>query len=38
MSQGPLPLLWGRTQSGGRGLWGEALLAEMQRYNHSVGL
>ena len=38
MSQGPLPMLWGRTQSDGRGLWGEKLLDEMQRYNHSVGL
>ncbi len=38
MSQGPLPMLWGRTLSGSRGLWGEALIGEMQRYNHSVGL
>jgi choline dehydrogenase-like flavoprotein len=38
MSQGPLPVLWARTISGSRGLWGEALLDEMQRYNHSVGL
>jgi hypothetical protein len=29
---------WARTLSGSRGLWGEALLNEMQRYNHSVGL
>jgi choline dehydrogenase-like flavoprotein len=38
MSQGPLPVLWGRTQAEARGLWGEALRDEMQRYNHSVGL
>ena len=38
MSQGPLPALWGGTQSVSRGLWGEALVNEMQRYNHSVGL
>jgi choline dehydrogenase-like flavoprotein len=38
MSQGPLPVLWGRTLAGSRGLWGEALLNEMQNYNHSVGL
>lgn len=38
MSQGPLPALWGGTLAGDRGLWGEALVAEMQRYNHSVGL
>jgi choline dehydrogenase-like flavoprotein len=38
MSQGPLPVLWGRTLADSRGLWGEALLDEMQRYNHTVGL
>ena len=38
MSHGPLPVLWGGTQSVSRGLWGEALVSEMQRYNHSVGL
>ncbi len=38
MSQGPLPQLWGDTVSGGRKLWGEALMAEMQRYNHVAGL
>ncbi|ACL55460.1 GMC family oxidoreductase [Methylobacterium nodulans] len=38
MSQGPLPVLWSRTLSGSRGLWGEALVAEMQRYNHVAGL
>ena len=38
MSQGPLPVLWARTQAEARGLWGTALLDEMQRYNHSVGL
>jgi choline dehydrogenase-like flavoprotein len=38
MSQGPLPLLWSNTLAQGRGLWGEALVDEMQRYNHTVGL
>lgn len=38
MSQGPLPVVWARTLAGGRGLWGEALMRQMQRYNHQVGL
>jgi choline dehydrogenase-like flavoprotein len=38
MSQGPLPIVWGNTQAGKRGLWGEALLNEMANYNHQVGL
>jgi len=38
MSQGPLPVVWSGTQSGKRGLWGQALLDEMQQYNHQVGL
>ncbi len=38
MAQGPLPQLWGGTQSGSRGLWGEPLMAEMQHYNHVAGL
>jgi len=38
MAQGPLPQLWGGTQSGSRGLWGEGLMAEMQNYNHVAGL
>lgn len=38
MSQGPLPTLWGATQAASRGLWGEALMSEMQRYNHVAGL
>jgi len=38
MSQGPLPMLWAKTLAGSRGLWGQSLLDEMQRYNHSVGL
>ncbi|WP_413795206.1 MULTISPECIES: GMC family oxidoreductase [unclassified Pseudomonas] len=37
MSQGPLPMAWAAVQAG-RGLWGEALLREMQRYNHIAGL
>jgi choline dehydrogenase-like flavoprotein len=38
MSQGPLPVLWSRTLADGRGLWGQALIDEMQCYNHTVGL
>ena len=38
MSQGPLPQLWANTQLNARGLWGERLTAEMERYNHVVGL
>jgi choline dehydrogenase-like flavoprotein len=38
MSQGPLPQLWSNTNLSGRGLWGEPLIAEMERYNHVVGL
>ncbi len=38
MSQGPLPQLWANTNLGGKGLWGEPLVREMTRYNHSVGL
>lgn len=37
MAQGPLPVLWSMTESR-RGLWGDALLQEMQHYNHQVGL
>jgi choline dehydrogenase-like flavoprotein len=37
MSQGPLPDAWAATQNG-RGLWGEALMREMQKYNHQAGL
>ena len=38
MSQGPLPQLWANTLASGRKLWGESLMAEMQRYNHVAGL
>ena len=38
MSQGPLPQLWANTQMSAHGLWGERLMAEMERYNHVVGL
>ncbi len=38
MSQGPLPTLWASTLANGRGLWGDALVREMQRMNHTVGL
>jgi choline dehydrogenase-like flavoprotein len=38
MSQGPLPQAWASTQSGNHGLWGEALLREMEKYNHQAGL
>lgn len=38
MSQGPLPVTWAQTLSGGRHLWGQVLVDEMNRANHSVGL
>jgi choline dehydrogenase-like flavoprotein len=38
MSQGPLPVLWSSMLATSRQLWGERLLDEMQRYNHTVGL
>lgn len=38
MSQGPLPIVWAKELAFGRGLWGRALLDEMARANHSVGL
>ncbi|SAL85482.1 glucose dehydrogenase [Caballeronia arvi] len=37
MSQGPLPVAWASTQTG-RGLWGQQLVDEMQKYNHQAGL
>lgn len=38
MSQGPLPAAWAATQTGNHGIWGRALLEEMEKYNHQVGL
>jgi choline dehydrogenase-like flavoprotein len=38
MSQGPLPVTWAKELAGGRRLWGQALVDEMNRYIHSVGL
>lgn len=38
MSQGPLPGAWAEAQVGNHGLWGQALVDEMQGYNHQVGL
>ncbi|HEX6843365.1 MAG TPA: GMC family oxidoreductase [Stellaceae bacterium] len=38
MSQGPLPTLWANTEASARGLWGQALMTEMEKYNHQVGL
>jgi choline dehydrogenase-like flavoprotein len=37
MSQGPLPVTWASTQASARGLWGQALLDEMEKYNHQAG-
>lgn len=37
MSQGPLPNAWAAVQAG-RGLWGDALHDEMEKYNHQAGL
>jgi choline dehydrogenase-like flavoprotein len=38
MSQGPLPQQWAATQSGNHGLWGEALIRDMENYIHQAGL
>jgi choline dehydrogenase-like flavoprotein len=38
MSQGPLPVTWASVMAGARGLWGEQLRTEMEKYNHQVGL
>ena len=38
MSQGPLPQLWASTQFSAHGLWGDKLMSEMERFNHTVGL
>lgn len=38
MSQGPLPAAWAEAQVGNHGLWGQALVDEMEKYNHQVGL
>jgi len=38
MSQGPLPVVAAGVQTGARGLWGQALLDQMELYNHQVGL
>ncbi len=38
MAQGPLPIEWVGIQTGARGLWGQALRDEMEKYNHQVGL
>ena len=38
MAQGPLPVEWVSIQTGARGLWGQALRDEMEKYNHQVGL
>jgi choline dehydrogenase-like flavoprotein len=37
MSQGPLPMSWAQTVATSRGLWGDALRREMQKYNHAAG-
>ncbi|KAA0911064.1 GMC family oxidoreductase [Pusillimonas sp. ANT_WB101] len=37
MSQGPLPQAWAASQASNRGLWGAALLHEMEQYNHQAG-
>jgi choline dehydrogenase-like flavoprotein len=38
MSQGPLPQQWAATQTGNHGLWGDALMRDMEKYNHQAGL
>src|SRR3546814_5476248 len=32
------PVTWAQELAGSRGLWGQRLVDEMHRYNHSVGL
>jgi choline dehydrogenase-like flavoprotein len=38
MAQGPLPVTWAGILAGSRGLWGQALRDEMEKYNHAVGV
>jgi choline dehydrogenase-like flavoprotein len=38
MSRGPLPVSWSGVVAQARGLWGDALRREMEKYNHQVGL
>ena len=38
MAQGPLPAEWSSVLTGARGLWGDALRAQMEQYNHQVGV
>ncbi len=38
MAQGPLPMEWSSVVTASRGVWGEALRAQMANYNHQVGL
>jgi len=38
MAQGPLPIEWVTIQTTSRGLWGQQLRDEMEKYNHAVGL
>ena len=38
MAQGPMPIEWVTIQTGSRGLWGQKLRDEMEKYNHNVGL
>jgi choline dehydrogenase-like flavoprotein len=38
MSQGPLPCQWAATQAGNHKLWGDALMRDMEYYNHQAGL
>ncbi|MGJ0535648.1 GMC family oxidoreductase [Methylocystis sp.] len=37
MSQGPLPMAWAQVLATSRGLWGDELRREMQKYNHTAG-
>ena len=38
MTQGPLPVAWSAALAASRGLWGEKLRREMEKYNHQAGL
>lgn len=38
MAQGPLPIEWATILTSAKGLWGETLRREMEKYNHMVGV
>ena len=38
MAQGPLPITWAGIVASARGLWGQVLRDEMEKYNHAAGV